>query len=717
MSNFVFENSKYKLTVSDKARAISLILKSSGEECLNPTEDIPLFSVTQQRPYNNEVKLAYMNKRTTYGASSLSLDGDVLTVGFEIIPYTARVKVVSKDDYITFTLLDFISDAEEKGGYSGLAMDRPPVENFRLLQLPVKNREHFGRWLGVSWDETAYVAVVATAPEAIIDSEERAECRILTADALGEVKLSGVCAALIAEDSKESFLDAVAVLECDFDIPRGVESRRMPCIDASSYWTHDLNPGNVEEHIRYAKMAGLSSILIFYKSFIKDKGSYGTCGDYFFNDKYPNGYEDLKAVVNKIKAAGLIPGVHFLHTHIGRYTHYVSPKADYRLNLKMHFTLTKSIDKDDTEIFVMENPERANTHPLCRVLYFGGELISYEGYTTSYPYRFFGCKRGAWDTEAITHREGEIGGLLDVSEFGGGSVYLNQHSDLADEIADKVAHIYNAGFEFIYFDGSEGVNPPFEYHVPNAQLRVIKKLNKAPLYCEGAAKAHFSWHIVTGGNAFDVFGSDVFKRMIDAHPLAEAKDMSDDFTRINFGWWQFFPDTRRVVYEYGTSKAEAYRCPITVIGDLKAFGEHPRCSDILGMLKKWEDVRRLDALSAEDKAKLAIPGKEYTLVETDGGYEVLPYEEVKIGDGTVSAFVFARLGRAYALIWHNTGEGEAFLPLTADTVKYEREFGKQALDFVKLSNGINICISDSAYLSAEISVDEMKDIISAMSVK
>ena len=39
----------------------SLIHKASGEECLDQTERMSMFSLTEPRPYNNEIKLADAN--------------------------------------------------------------------------------------------------------------------------------------------------------------------------------------------------------------------------------------------------------------------------------------------------------------------------------------------------------------------------------------------------------------------------------------------------------------------------------------------------------------------------------------------------------------------------------------------------------------------------------------------------------------------------------
>ena len=61
----VLEDEKFCLTLSSSCVAESLILKSNGEECLHTLEKLPFFSLTEERPYNNEIKLAHPNKRTT----------------------------------------------------------------------------------------------------------------------------------------------------------------------------------------------------------------------------------------------------------------------------------------------------------------------------------------------------------------------------------------------------------------------------------------------------------------------------------------------------------------------------------------------------------------------------------------------------------------------------------------------------------------------------
>ena len=91
--DIVLENARLKLTLGEDAVVKSLTVKPSGEECIDATERLSLFAVTQDRPFNNEIKLTYPNAETTYPANRLRREGDELIVGFEIAPYEARVKV------------------------------------------------------------------------------------------------------------------------------------------------------------------------------------------------------------------------------------------------------------------------------------------------------------------------------------------------------------------------------------------------------------------------------------------------------------------------------------------------------------------------------------------------------------------------------------------------------------------------------------------------
>ena len=70
-----FANKAFRLVIGEDASVKSLKLTANGEECVEARERIPLFTVTQERPFNNEIKLMHMHKRTTYPANRIRRDG------------------------------------------------------------------------------------------------------------------------------------------------------------------------------------------------------------------------------------------------------------------------------------------------------------------------------------------------------------------------------------------------------------------------------------------------------------------------------------------------------------------------------------------------------------------------------------------------------------------------------------------------------------------
>ncbi len=701
-NNIILENKEFCLTIGSDCIAESLIHKATGTECLLQGEEIPLFSLTEERPFNNEIKLAHPNKRTIFQANRVRLEESKLIVGFELVGFEAIVDVKVTDTYMAFELEDFIIYPENFGR---LKLTPPPVYEFRVLQLPVKNRSRFGEWLNVSWDDTVAVNVLATCPYTRIDTERRKDCRIMYGDALRDVRLKHCGAALIVA-APDKLMDAIEQVEIDYNLPRGVESRRSKAINASAYWAYDINPSNVDEHIAYAKQGGFRMMLIYYQAIFVEGDWWCYNGNYDFREEYPRGLEDVKEMLTRIKAAGITPGLHFLQTHIGGKSRYVTPVADHRLHLTRYFTLAKPLGTEDETIYVEQNPLGTVMESLCRVLKFDGELISYEGYTTEYPYCFTGCKRGHFETNITPHNRGTIGGILDLSEFHASSIYLDQNSSLQDEIADKLAATYNAGFEFAYFDGSEGTNAPFEIYIPLAQYRVYKKFDKAPLYCEGAAKAHFSWHMLSGGNAFDIFKPPVFKEKIIEFPFEEAPRMAEDFTRLNFGWWSYYQETQPDQYEFGTSRAAAWDCPITMQAHREILVSNPRTKDNLEVMRRWEDVRADGLLTEEMKAQLKNPKQEHImLINEEGEYELAAYDRITgaaSGNKLVTAYVFERKGKSYVVCWHNEGEGILRLPLATTQITYEEEIGGEKARIVADGNSVNLAIAGRRYISSSL---------------
>lgn len=723
-NDIIIENEQCKLIVGSNAITKSLVLKTTGEECLMHDEPLALFSVTQERPYHNEIKLGHPNKRTTFQADSLYMEGERLIVGFELIPYKAVLKVDVTPAYITFTLESFLTDNIYP---DYMKMTPPPATEFTLLQLPVKDQKFFGEWLNVSWDDKVAVNVLATDPFAYIDFERRNGYKILKASALKEIKWEGTSAALIVS-TPEKLLDNIAQLEEDFELPKGVESRNNELINASYYWTSDLCPENLEQHLRYAKIGGFRTMNLYYTCFEKTV-DYRHIGNFEIDkERYPNGIEDLKQVLNRIKASGITPGAHFLPSHIGRNSRYITPVPDYRLNLVNTFSLARDIGISDSTVCVEQNPRGSTMADGCRVLKAGTELISYEGYTTEPPYNFTGCRRGIDNTTVNSLSKGQSIGILDVSEFGATSVYINQKTSLQDEVAEKIAAIYNLGFQFFYFDGAEGVNPPFGINVGLGQYRVFKRLKPAPLFAEGAAKSHFSWHMLSGGNAFDVFLPEEIKKQTRRWPLEEAPRMRQDFTRLNFGWLGYFlpseitVGTQPDMLEFVTSKAASWDSPISLQSNLKRFEQHPRTADNLEVIRRWEEVRAIDWLTNTNKEALKDGNREYhLLINEKGEYELVEYEHIltaAAGSRELRAFLFNRKGNWYLLYWHISGDKKLQLPIAPSQATLYKQLG-QPEPFISTSQtDITVPVNNCRYIKITgHTKEEIVDILNQAIIK
>ena len=684
-----FDAGKFSLTIASNAVPRSLVIKGSGEECLS-SERPSLFSVTQERPFNNEIKLAYLNKRMAFAANRVRREGDRLIVGFDIAPYEAVVGVRAGDGYLLFTLEGFRCDGDL--AYSGLNLDVPPASSFRILQLPVRARKNFGDWVNASWDDSAAVAVVGSDPYAAVDHERRGDGMLLTADLTKGMRLIGGGAAVVAGAGEGDFLSSMDAFERDLGLPQGVASRRNPLLNASIYWMRWANPKNIDDHIALAKRGGFRMMLMFISCFLGTE-DFADFGDYALGADYPNGLADVRSMVGKMRVAGMTPGLHVLQTHIGCRSSYVTPSADPRLDLTRRFTLAERIPAagDPKTIYVFEDPVDSPMADGIRVLKFGGELFTYESYSRTRPYRFEGVRRGHWKTAPVDHLRGEIGGILHVTEYWAKSCYIDQRTDLQDEIAEKISRIYDTGMEFCYFDGSEGVNPPCGVNVALSQYRVVSKFARPPLFTEGAAKSHFRWHLQSGANAFDAFPPEIFKEMIVAHPMAEAPRMRQNMTRLDFGWWYLYLPGEKVqlrnvtpyrevesvgvqldMWEFGTSRAAAWDCPVAVMLELERKSQHPRLDDLLEVMRRWEDVRAKGWLTQMQKEALKSPTQEHHLYLNERGeYELCEIEMLPTPDGAkeVRAFLFEREGKRVIAYWHMSGSGTLEVALGADDRK------------------------------------------------
>ena len=343
------------------------------------------------------------------------------------------------------------------------------------------------------------------------------------------------------------------------------------------------------------------------------------------------------------------------------------------MNSVCELVLAEPAGAADTVLVVEGNTQGLRREEGRRLLHLGDELISYADCTTRPPYMLTGCRRGLHNSQPAAHAAGSRARLLDVDDWPL-FVRIDQNTGIQREIAGRLGRIYaEAGFRFVYFDGAEDVPMPYWYNVSRSQSVVYDALRPAPLFAEGALKSHFGWHILSRGNAFDIFPPEYIRPAMKKYTLRCAARNAEDFTAVDFGWVNYLAPGGATIgmqpdmYEYIYCKALAWDAPVSLEGNLEELRRHPRTEDNLRVMERWERAKLADAFTPEQKERLKDPDREFFLFEdSQGRFELYPCRQLTPDDESgVRAFLFRRGTKSCILYWHTSGEDQLRLTLPA----------------------------------------------------
>lgn len=607
----VVECADFRLTLDSVGYAKSLVVKSTGEECLAQDVCIPFATLRQDRPYDNEAHLIHPAKPVSFPSDSIVRNGDMLEIGFAREYHVLKLRITISDGYVAITpegtdyrITDDFGDKR-----------RTEIDGIEFMRLPVRNRLRFGECANVIWDDSAAVAVMGDSPEVRIDGDmpEGVEnWRLLCAGAENQSGLFGRSAVLLAGASS-AFLDRVDGFEAAFGLPRGARNRRDPIMRASYCFAGGISPANVTDYVTWLKKGGFRVCMVSYRDFAR------SCGHFSWrDDRYPNGLDDLIKVVNSLRAAGIVPGLHIHYNKVSVNDPYVKDGADPRIASVRDLCLASDVRQNDNKIVLQGAPGTLRTEDGRRLLRFGAEVMSFEKSSSTWPWTLTGVKRGLFGTNPACHSRGDYGRHLDVDDWH----YFHRidpGSDIQDEIAARLAQIIDAcRFRILYFDGGEDVPPPYWYNVPLAQKRVWDRLNVKPRGAESALKSHYGWHMLTRGNAFDTFYPERTRQALDKFILPAARLAANDFSTVNFGWIGLFlpgENTSRAGFLANNSFGDttcgttpesiemvaraAYEnnAPLSFLLTIGRFLKHPQREEIMAVFKKYEDLKFPDGMT------------------------------------------------------------------------------------------------------------------------
>jgi hypothetical protein len=349
---------------------------------------------------------------------------------------------------------------------------------------------------------------------------------------------------------------------------------------------------------------------------------------------YPNGFASLKAVIDKLHAAGISAGLHTYAFFIDKTCPWVTPIPDSRLAKDRVLTLAAPITGDAETITVLEDTSTmsAITGFFVRnsnTLHIGDELITYTGVSKEAPYGFTGCKRGACGTTPATHAAGATAGHLKECF---GLFVPDPETTLFEEVAAKAAEAYNTcGFDMSYLDALDGEDilggGEWSWHYGSRFVFEIAKRLKKPALFEMSTFHHHLWYVRARIGAWDHPGRS-HKKFIDIH-TASNEQSRRMFLPAHLGWWAVktwnghqgeptFADD----IEYLCCKAVGTDTGFSVMGINPENRDKPVFQRLGAIMRRYEALRHSGTVSDSVKARLREPGAEHTLIESADGKSV-----------------------------------------------------------------------------------------------
>ncbi|MGQ9729750.1 MAG: hypothetical protein ACUVX8_00620 [Candidatus Zipacnadales bacterium] len=399
----------------------------------------------------------------------------------------------------------------------------------------------------------------------------------------------------------------------------GKWGRESPDIKHSYIMFHDLGEDNINQAIEYAKLANAAMVVFCQPSWAVSAGHFE-----LRKDRFPNGLDGMKRCVEKIHAAGLRSGLHFLACGISNNDPYVSPVPDPRLLKDGQVILAEDIDQHTTVIPTTEAP--GNSFPREDKGYDGTgvdvqidqEIIHYGGITET---GFLDCRRGMYGTAPAPHKQGATIHHL-ARHYG---MFLRDvNSSLNDEVADRIAHIVNTcGFGMVYFDGSERLQGDHWYYNPKLQFAYWQRFaQRNNLLIQGSSYAHLSWHMHARQASADGYRD--IKRLLDERSAWFEQSYRKNFMPLDLGWYGMGqPQLSFDDVEYVCCRSIGFDASIGWSTSIAALAHHPRGREMLELAGRYERLRLADTFDQETKARVQTKGQDYRLVQDDGRWRFI----------------------------------------------------------------------------------------------
>jgi hypothetical protein len=401
----------------------------------------------------------------------------------------------------------------------------------------------------------------------------------------------------------------------------GADNRRSYLFDFG-----ELTEATVDEWIALAQRLGITQIDFHGgRSF-----RFGDCQP--APDLFPRGVDSMKAVIDKLHAAGIQAGLHTYAMFMAKTCPWVTPVPDPRLGSDATLTLAADLTPEATELRVVEPTAGMSTVTGFFVrnsvtFRIDEELITYGEVATAPPYGLTKCQRGAFGTRPAAHAKGAKAYHLRECF---GLFVADGDSTLFSETAAKTAELFNAaGFDMIYLDALDGgdtvAGREVSWHYESKFVFEIWKRLQRPAIMEMSTFHHHLWYVRSRMGAWD-HPNRSHKRFIDLHCQSNAV-LLRQFLPGHLGWWSFKTwqglsgePTHSDDIEYLCGKAMANDCGLSIMGISPAtVTQVPALPRLAEIVRNYETLRQGRYFADSVKETLRAPGAEFTLFQNAAG--------------------------------------------------------------------------------------------------
>ncbi|NUQ00043.1 MAG: hypothetical protein HUU35_09350, partial [Armatimonadetes bacterium] len=412
---------------------------------------------------------------------------------------------------------------------------------------------------------------------------------------------------------RERFTAVMDACEAASGLPNphpGGWSKTSPWTKRSYLFITSFGEKDVEQVIEWAKRGGFGMVLIGSHSWNLNHGHYD-----IEERMFPGGLATLKRATDRLHAAGLRVGLHFLAPSVYPNDPYLTPKPDPRLVKGASASLAAAVDASTDFIATTTAPQGFPTEDggytgSGTVLQIGDELVQYNSISTTPPYGFGGCRRGLHGTTAAPHAAGEAARHL-VRSYG--YFMFDLDSTLADEVTGNVAKVANAiGADMLYFDGSERLQGDHWYYNAKLQSKFYEKLDNKNTLLQGSSYSHYSWHLVSRMASADGHGD--VKGYLDERTPSFAW-YAANLMPLDCGWYYVYdPEVTLDQYDYILQRCLGFDASISVQTNPHQLATHPEAARIFDLCSIYERLRLSGKVPASTLALLREPKREYRLL-------------------------------------------------------------------------------------------------------